>query len=240
MRKFLASALALVAVLSVGLTVFAEDYTYSPIYFGKEDVVENIESTDVDPSMFSTVLVVRIADENGNDTLQNDPVYVDQEDEGFGSGARFLLMNKSGLATGTYKMTFGDADGVSDRLYFYVGDFKFSDKDKMAVADPAEKQDGKYINGAQCYRKGFVVEDITFDTYASYKSIKLVAADGSEVYGAVSLDGGIGNWENKGTTFSGEGQMSIGIQIYDIPENYKDLNLYFSTDDVVAVEGGSN
>lgn len=239
MKKLFAGIIAASTIVTAGITAFAEDYTYSPIYFGKEDVVENVESTSVNPTMFTTVLVTRVADEAGNATSAQMPVYVNQEDEGFGDGVRFLLLNNPELACGTYKITFGDTYGVSDSLYFYVGDFDFAKDDIMAVADPAEKEEGKFQNGVQCYKKGFVVEDITFDDYALYKSIKLVSADGSKVYGAISLDGAVGNWENKGTTFSGEGQMSVGIQVYDIPEEYKDLVLYFSTDEVVAVEGGT-
>ena len=239
MRKLFAGMLAVSAAFSACISASA--YEYSPVYFGKDAVVEDIPEDKVNPTEFQTVVVTRVADSEGNTVSTDLPVYVDQDDDSFATGLKLMLLNEPALAQGTYEITFGNESGTNAELYFYVGDFAIAKKDIMTVADDPQAEEGKVHGGVQYYKKGFTLENISFDSYNEYKSVKLVSADGSTVYGAFALGGDVGEWNTKDeneTTFTGEGQMTVGIQVYSIPDEFKDLVLYFSTDEVVAVEGG--
>ena len=233
MKKILA-CLAVIAAFS-GVTALAET-TYNDIYYGANNEVR-VDASVNDIGGSNTVIV--------KNASTQEIVHIDQNDSGFTSAAAFLL--KEGVADGEYIASFGAADGTVKTLNFYVGDLQIGDltldrANKMIVAKTASTYtvDGKQVidkdTGEAVYTKGFTYDNVDIDTYNTFKSIKITSADGSQTIGAIPI--GEGGWG--GTTATGEGAVNMGIQIHYIPEEYKGINVYLSTEAATLYNGGSN
>ena len=216
MKKLAASLLALAVVLC-GLNAFAAE-TEQDVYFGSDNSV-HFADYNSDVSKYTTVLI-RKADITG----ANGVVYVDQQSKGFSDVVNFML--KGGAETGSYTATFGNAVNETKVVKFSIGDVTLESngnkvtldqKNKMAIADEPVLQEGLYGNEANgTYKKGFVFT-ANADQYNSFNRLFLVSEDGKSTYGYFELA--------KETTVTG-GDVAYGIQIYNIPEANKGMNLY--------------
>ncbi len=233
MKKILA-CLAVVTSLS-GVTALAET-TYDDIYYGANNEVR-VDASVNDIGGSKTSLI--------KNASTGEIVHIDQNDNGFASAAAFLL--KEGIADGEYIASFGGTDGTVKTLNFYVGDLEIGDltldrANKMIVTKTASTytvDDKLVIDKATeeaVYTKGFTYDNVAIDTYNTFKSIKVTSEDGSQTIGAIPI--GEGGWG--GTTATGEGSVNIGIQIHSIPEAYKGINIYLSTEAATLYDGGSN
>lgn len=222
MKKLAASLLALAVVLC-GLNAFAAE-TEQDAYFGSDNSV-HFADYNSDVSKYTTVLI-RNADTNG-------VVYVDQQSKGFSDVVNFML--KDGVGDGTYTATFGNSNNKTKQINFVVGDIIATgekgtvtvDQDnKMKVVDEPVKQEveDSYVDAKNgLYKKGFVY-DATLDQFNKFERLYLVSADGKIFYGGFEL---YDNTEkDERSTYTGEGTVAFGIQIYNIPEAQKGMNLY--------------
>lgn len=213
MKKLAAGLLALAVVLC-GLNAFAAE-TEQDVYFGSDNSVYFADySSDV--SNYTTVLIR----EQGT-TGANGVVYVDQQSRGFSDAVNFML--KDDAKAGSYTATFGNANNDTKTVNFSIGDVTIGEnlvldrRNKMSVADEAVLQEGLYGNDPNgTYKKGFVF-NATADQYNSFNRLYLVSADAASCYGYFELA--------KETTVTG-GDIAYGIQIYNIPEAQKGMNLY--------------
>ena len=231
MKKVIA-CLAMIAAFS-GITAMAET-TYDDIYYGTNNEVR-VDASVNNIGGSKTVLV--------KNASTGEIVHIAESDDGFTSAAAFLL--KEGIADGAYTATFSDTEGKVTTLNFYVGDLvvdglTLDRANKMIVTNIAAEYDinGQPVvgeSGKRVFMKGFTFDNVAISTYNAYKSIKLTTADGSAVIGSVAIESGWG-----GTTATGDGTVDMGIQIYNIPEEYKGINIYLSTDAATLVDGGSN
>ena len=233
MKKLLACLIA-VSALSV-VTAFAETEYIDAYYGGNNEVRVDAGVKDIGGSKTSLI----------KNASTGEIVHIDQKESGFSSAAAFLL--KEGIADGEYIATFGGNDGEVKSFNFYVGDLNVGGitldrANKMIVKNVAAQYsvDGLLVidkkTGEAVYKKGFTFDNVAIDTYNTFKSIKLTTEDGSETIGAIPI--GKDGWG--GTTATGEGSVNMGIQIFDIPESYKGLNVYLSTDAATLYDGGSN
>lgn len=225
MKKLAASLLALAVVLC-GLNAFAAE-TEQDVYFGSDNSV-HFADYNSDVSKYTTVLI-RKADTTG----ANGVVYVDQQSKGFSDVVNFML--KGGVDDGTYTATFGNSNNYTKQINFVVGDITATgekgtvtvDQDnKMKVVDEPEKQEVKdsYVDAEEgVYKKGFVY-DATLTQFNKFERLYLVSADGNTFYGGFNLYDE--SEKGKKPEYSGEGTVAFGIQIYNIPEAQKGMNLY--------------
>ena len=233
MKKLLACLIA-VSALSV-VTAFAETEYIDAYYGNNNEVRVDAGVKDIGGSKTSII----------KNASTGEIVHINQKDSGFSSAAAFLL--KEGIADGEYIATFGGSDGEVKSFNFYVGDLNVDGitldrANKMVVKNVAAQYsvDGLLVidreTGEPVYKKGFTFDNVDIDTYNTFKSIKLTTEDGSKTVGAIAIDKN--DWG--GTTATGAGSVNFGIQIFDIPESYKGINVYLSTDAATLYDGGSN
>lgn len=229
MKKFIAGMLAASVVLSTGVMAFAaESVTTEDVYYGSTNTVKtNTEN-------YTTVMIKKIMDLDKTPvTVVNNSnvVYVNQQSSGFDDAVGFLL--KAGTEKGYYQATFGNAAGESDSVCFVVGEATVDPDD--AIADKVvEAVAYGTNNGVTYYKKGFA-KRVSISEFNGYKSIKIVSGDGAEYLGAINIDyegaAADGNsWEK--TTLTGEGDIAVSLNVYGIPEDSKDLKVYFSNSEV--------
>ena len=228
MKKFAASLLTLAVVLC-GLNAFAAetDQDVYDVYFGSDNSV-HFADYNSDVSKYTTVLI-RKADTTG----ANGVVYVDQQSRGFSDAVNFML--KDGVDDGTYTATFGNSNNDTKQINFVVGDItatgekgtvKVDQDNKMKVVDEPEKQEveDSYVDAKEgVYKKGFVY-DATLNQFNKFERLYLVSADGMTFYGGFELYDNTEKGERP--EYTGDGTVAFGIQIYNIPEEMKGMNLY--------------
>ncbi len=207
MMKKTITCLALALFVSAGATVFAAEYNS-----GDNSVAES------QASGYQTVLITK--GDRFPETLTDDYiVYADQETTPFDAAASFMLKGEA-IEAGTYLITFGNVAGESKCVTFVVSNEDPAPEDVVFdAAGDAELQEEK--DGISLYKKGFKA---TLDNFEQYKTIK------------------INNGTNTGTLriadyystpeTSGKGSYVIGVQIYNIPDDVKDiLSISFSADE---------
>lgn len=225
MKKFAASLLTLAVVLC-GLNAFAAetDQDVYDVYFGSDNSV-HFADYNSDVSKYTTVLI-RKADTTG----ANGVVYVDQQSKGFSDVVNFML--KGGVDDGPYTATFGNSNNDTKQINFVVGDItatgekgtvKVDQDNKMKVVDEPVKQESFVGSLDGGYKKGFVYT-ATLDQFTNFDRLYLVSADGNTFYGGFNLYDE--SEKGKKPEYSGEGTVAFGIQIYNIPEEQKGMNLY--------------
>ena len=181
MKKIIA-CISLVFAMSAGVTALAADTDYN-----KDD-----NSYSVNATGYKTVL---IKDDSNN------ILYVDQNDSGLGSVAKFLLKGDTALADGTYSVTLGGHDTEAAKKS------EFTVSSIVPVSTPVEvmgKEVTKDAEGNNVYAVGCKAT-ATLDN-AKFVVITAVINDETK---SVSYS----------TDWSGEGQANIGIKITDVPEN---------------------
>ena len=219
MKKF-ATGFLVSAVLLCGITAFASEPSEQDIYFGSDKMVHVGEYNDVNGANFTTVLIRK-----SGTTGSNDVVYVDQQSDGFGSVMNFML--KDSVENDQYTATFGNSNGDTKSINFTTGSFEIKGKTdsvtldrfyKMSVADEPishndENFEGRVENG---YKKSFIFEA---EAGKVFDKVYLVSADGVTCHGHIEL-------KPISTNFTGDVNVLYGIQIYNILEQDKGINLY--------------
>lgn len=223
MKKFAASLLTLAVVLC-GLNVFAASSDTKDAYFGSDNSAY-FTNADDGVNNYTTVLIRK-----QGTTGATGVVYVDQQSSGFSDVVNFML--KGGVADGTYTAIFGNANNDTKQINFVVGDItatgekgtvKVDQDNKMKVVDEPVKQESFVGSLDGGYKKGFVYT-ATLDQFTNFDRLYLVSADGNTFYGGFNLYDE--SEKGKKPEYSGEGTVAFGIQIYNIPEEQKGMNLY--------------
>lgn len=224
MKKLVAGLLALAVVLC-GLNAFAAE-TEQDVYFGSDNSV-HIADYNSDIKNYTTVLI-RKKGTTGADGV----VYVDQQSKGFSDVVDFML--KAGVSkeddVHDYTATFGNSNNDESKVVNFsvdnvtisgdVDSVTLDRANKMLVADePISTDDEEFINkaGNGLYKKSFV---FTASSGKIYDKAYIVSSDGKKCYGHFELD--------LSTNFTGESDIAYGIQIYNISEENKGINLYLT------------
>lgn len=231
--KKIAAGLFACAVVLCGMTAFAADES-KDVYFGSDNSVHFTDADD-DVSDYTTVLI-REKDTTGAGGV----VYVDQQSGGFDSVMNFML--KAGTEKGNYVATFGNSKNETKTVGFTVGDITatagsktvtLDQANKMTVADVATSttdedftREPEDSDEKTYYKKGFVFTG-TLNQFNSFDRIYLVSANGETCVGAFDLYDTAG--EHMKPDFSGVGEVAFGIQIYNLSEENKGINLYLGT-----------
>ena len=220
MRRIASYLLSVIIALS-GITALAAEPEVKDVYNHSGNSVSASEAGVT--GTYSTVMI-----KTATATENSDVVYINQESGGFSDLATFLM--KDGCADGNYIATFGNEKGETKTIEFFKGKIDLTSEDgkeisvalttaqKMTVADKAALQtdiSATDINKQQYY-KGFtlLVEDMN-----AYNAAYLVSSDGTKCYGYFKLP-------KPETTVTGATCIAYGLQLFNIPEDKKDLNLY--------------
>ena len=226
MKKF-ATGLFACAVILCSMTVFADESAKQDIYFGSDESVHVGDYNGIVGKNFTTVIIRESGTEDANSV-----VYADQQSGGLGDVMNFML--KDNVPYGNYTATFGNSDGSSKTIEFAVGDLSYETvtlkpENKMSVIDEPESTDGEtfeYKEGQGFYKKGFMFTT-KMDSFDKFNAIYLIYADGT-AKGKIDLyDKGA----HKKPSFTGDAEVVLGVQIYNIPEDSKGMNLYLGEGD---------
>lgn len=205
MKKILTGAI-LALTISAGITAFADGTaTYDQ---------ESNSVTDVAAEGYKTVLIAKTPEE-GASVSGDDIVHVDQVTSGFGATIDFAL--KTGAQAGNYTLTLGGGTGDAAKLSFVIGAETTVADLKMTHVGSEERTNDE---GEKVHSVGFTVENAEIKNYSSLK-VTLANADETTTtlgYGLETL---------LGTTLSGAGEVSFGLQINNVPDGMQ-------TDDKIA------
>lgn len=213
MRRIASYLLSVIIALS-GITALAAEPEVKDVYNHSDNSVSASEAGVT--GEYSTVMI-KEATENGY------VVYINQKSGGFSEATTFLM--KDGCDDGKYIATFGNENGDTKIIEFCKGkidltnvSFDLNTSTKMMVADAAKLQtniSAKDVNKEQYY-KGFtlLVEDIK-----AYNTAYFVSGDGKTCYGYFEL-------LKPDTEITGSTCIAYGLQLFNIPEDKKDLNIY--------------
>lgn len=214
MRKFAIGLIATMA-LALGTVASAADVASVDAYTGFDNSTYFTESNS-GINEYKTVLI-----KNSSSEI----VYIDEAETTFGTAVNFMLKGDVSLADGDYTATFGSNSKESKQVTFKVGSRTVTDGDggshsatvntanKMKVADEPEIQE----EGSTLYKKGFVFIAET----GKLNKVHLVGEDGTTYRGSITID--------IPSNISGESAIAYGIQIFNIPEADKGINLYLDT-----------
>ena len=147
-------------------------------------------------------------------------------------------MFRQELEPGYYQARMGTVGDVSntETVNFFVGDFRVEPQDKLLVLSEAEAYG--VDEGQTWYKKGFW-KTVSVEEYNNFKSIKLISADGTQCIGAIQLKNDYVSDNTHGyewgkTNFTGDGDITLVLQIYAVPEEAKGFDLYFSTEEATS------
>ena len=208
MKKLLCLA-ALTAILSIGVTAFAEDtetFTFPAEYVGGTS-----DSASVDATGYSAVIIEKDED-NG------EIVYIDQADDVYTVAKTFLL--KADPKIGKYKVTLGSKTSEAYQTYFYVGvDSTNNDKAMTRLQGEEQTEDG--------YNIGYYAV-VSSDDAQTYKSLK-VGYKNQPKFGGFDLSDTLNE-----TVFSGASSLYLIFQLNDVPSDWKDSVTVFLSPDQVS------
>jgi hypothetical protein len=182
MKKIIA-CISLVFAMSAGVTALAADTDYNK--------VDNSYSTDA--TGFKTVL---IEDASAN------ILYVNQDDNGLSSTAKFLLKGDTALADGTYKVTLGGHDTAAAQSKTFTISSKQPVITEVTVMGKEEIKDAE--GNVVSYNVGCKAQT-TLDKCAY---VVVTAVKGTETKVAYYK-----------TDFTGEGTVNVGIKITGVPND---------------------
>lgn len=216
MKKFAAGLIA-ATTLFMSVSVFAAE-TAAPTSWDAYKESNNSASFNIGNESYTTVKITN----SGNVV-----VYIDESQNGYTGAVNFMLKENS--ADGEYTALFGGS-GTNKTIKFNVGGFEIqgtTDKasldtsNKMTVADEAEEQESiaGQQEGTTLYKKGFTF----LATGKNFSKIYVVSGDGKTCYGSFDLNVSAQN-------ITGESEIAYGIQIYNLPAEKKDINLYLASD----------
>ena len=220
--KRIASCLLSVIIALSGITALAAEPEVKDVYNHSDNSVSASEAGVT--GTYSTVMIRK--ETNG------EVVYVNQESGGFSEVTTFLM--KEDCKDGDYIATFGNEKGETKTIKFFRGErtvqgvnsdgiltndsFNFNTSTKMTVADKAQLQTNISATGIDVkqYYKGFT---LLVENMNAYNKAYLVSGDGKTCYGYFELP-------KPDTTITGPACIAYGLQLFNIPEEKKDLNLY--------------
>ena len=220
--KRIASCLLSVIIALSGITALAAEPEVKDVYNHSDNSVSASEAGVT--GKYSTVMIRK-------ETENEEVVYVNQESEGFSDLTTFLM--KDGCEDGNYIATFGNEKGETKTIKFFRGEisvkgkkedgtetapFELNTSTKMMVADAAKLQkdiSAKDVDEEQYY-KGFT---LLVENMNAYNVAYLVSSDGTTCYGYFELP-------KPETTIANPTCIAYGLQLFNIPEEKKDLNLY--------------
>ena len=216
--KRIASCLLSVIIALSGITALAVEPEVKDVYNHSDNSVSASEAGVT--GTYSTV-IIKEATDNG------EVVYVNQESGRFSDLTTFLM--KDGCGNGNYIATFGNEKGETKTIKFFKGDVPLTGNSmsvvlntaqKMTVKDEVTKQTGNEARDAssECYRKGFTLLVESVQTLENVNTVYLVSSNGKTCYGYFEL-------VLPETVVIG-GNIAYGLQLFNIPEEKKDLNLY--------------
>ncbi|MBQ3124960.1 MAG: hypothetical protein IJC09_06040 [Clostridia bacterium] len=221
MKKVVAGLFACAVVLC-GICTFAAE-SEQDVYFGSDNSVHIGDYNDVDGKEYTTVLIRK-----AGTTDASGVVYVDQQSGGLGSVMNFML--KDGVEKDKYIATFGNSDGDTKVINFSTDSFVLTGKSgavtfdrayKMTVADEPESHENENFSNkteGDYYKKSFV---FTAKAGKIFDKVYLVSADGGTCHGHIEL-------KPIETNFTGDSDIAYGIQIYNISQKDKGINLYLA------------
>ena len=214
--KRIASCLLSVIIALSGITALAaESATVVKDVYNHSDNSVSASEAGV-TGEYSTVMI-KEATENG------DVVYINQKSGGFTDLTTFLM--KKDCKDGDYIAKFGNEKGKTTTIKFFKGDvpltndsFELNTSTKMTVADKAQLQTNINATGIDetQYYKGFT---LLVENMNAYKKAYLVSGDGKTCYGYFELP-------KPDTKITGPACIAYGLQLFNIPKEKKDLNLY--------------
>ena len=225
MRRIASYLLSVIIALSGITALAAEPETVVKDVYNHSDNSVSASEAGV-TGTYSTVMIRK--ETNG------EVVYVNQESGRFSNLTTFLM--KDGCGNGDYIATFGNENGETKTIKFFRGgitvqgvksdgtsanvSFNLNTSTKMTVADAATKQTGNEASDAssECYRKGFTLLAESVQTLENVNTVYLVSSNGKTCYGYFEL-------VLPETVVIG-GNIAYGLQLFNIPEDKKDLNLY--------------
>lgn len=226
MRRIASYLLSVIIALSGITALAAEPETVVKDVYNHSDNSVSASEAGV-TGTYSTVMIRK--ETNG------EVVYVNQESGRFSNLTTFLM--KDGCDDGNYIATFGNENGETKTIKFFRGArkvqgvksdgtlanvyFNLNTSTKMTVADGATEQTGQEASDAlsTCYRKGFTLLVENVGTWENVNTAYLVSGDGQTCYGYFELP-------EPDTTITGSAFIAYGLQLFNIPEEKKDLNLY--------------
>lgn len=223
MKKFAAGLIA-ATTLFMSVSAFAAESATPDSWDAYQESDNSANFTLGSGESYTTV---KITDNNSN------IVYIDEDQNAYSGSVNFML--KDGSSDGEYTALFGGG-GATKTIKFNVGKFNISGSsdtasldtaNRMTVADEATEQEkiAGQAEGATLYKKGFTF----LATGKSYSKIYVVSGDGKTCYGSFDLNMSAEN-------ITGEAEVAYGIQIYNLSEKEKDINLYLASD---TVNGGA-
>ena len=178
MKKIIA-CISLVFAMSAGVTALAADATYS----------DADNSASIDATGYTTVLI-----EDAADNIW----YVDQNDSGLGSTAKFLM--KADPADGTYTVTLGGSSTAAATTS------TFTITSRQPIVKAVEVMGKEYAADGESYSIGCKAE---------------ATADECAYVVITAVKGGVTKTVYKESGFSGEGDINLAIKITEIPEDVK-------------------
>ena len=223
MRRIASYLLSVIIALSGITALAAEPETVVKDVYNHSDNSVSASEAGV-TGTYSTVMIRK--ETNG------EVVYVNQESGRFSDLTTFLM--KDGCEDGNYIATFGNEKGETKTIKFFRGgitvqgvksdgtsanvSFNLNTSTKMTVADKAQLQTNISATGIDVkqYYKGFT---LLVENMDAYKKAYLVSGDGKTCYGYFELP-------KPDTTITGPACIAYGLQLFNIPKEKKDLNLY--------------
>lgn len=217
--KRIASCLLSVIIALSGITALAAEPEVKDVYNHSDN---SVSAKEAGVTVNYSTVMIKSASEN-SDVV----VYLNQESGGFTDLTTFLM--KDGCDNGNYIATFGNEKGETKIIEFFKGDVPLTGNSmsvvlntaqKMTVKDEATKQTGNEARDAssECYRKGFTLLVESVQTLENVNTVYLVSSNGKTCYGYFEL-------VLPETVVTG-GNIAYGLQLFNIPEDKKDLNLY--------------
>ena len=201
MKKQIIGILATLSLLS-GAAVYAEDISY--------DMDRNAVNNNV--AGYRTVIIAE--QDNANNILYNNILYVDQNDSDFDASVRFLL--KEDITAGTYVVSFGGLGEIKTSSFTITDEAVKGERSMPRVGSDT-------VEEGETGRVGFTVADVYIPAYSSI--LVSYSSDGQTVtlgYPLSSLiDANI------------DSNISFGLQINDVPAEYMDsINVSLSKQEV--------
>ena len=178
MKKIIA-CISLVFAMSAGVTALAADATYS----------DADNSASIDATGYTTVLI---------EDASSNILYVDQNDSGLGSTAKFLLKGTDKLADGTYTVKLGGSSTAA------ASTSTFTISSVQPVVKAAEVMGKELSADGESYSIGCKAE---------------ATADECAYVVITAVKGGVTKTVYKESGFSGEGDINLAIKITEIPED---------------------
>lgn len=181
MKKILA-CISLVFAMSAGVTALADGYD------------ESKNSYTVDATGYKTVLI----------TSDNDTLYVDQNDQGLGTGLECLLKGATKLADGTYTVKLGGHDTDAPKTETFTISSEPVEKIRATIMGREESTNGE---GEAVYAVGCKATAVLND--AAYVVLN-VTSNNTQVTKSISFSTGL----------TGDGSADLAIKVYNVPSNY--------------------